>query len=276
MPGAVTPHSSLRPPLPMRPHPFGVFALPTAALAIAAVLAPAAAHAQKSANPYSSYGVPASDTTGWAFSGILEGRFRIESDTAVRHGGAASLRLEPDRRNRGGGALLQQAIRAEAYRGKRVRVRSWVRTEDVARATMSSSVYAAVDGSITSVRSYTNGIDAPIAGTSDWTLVERIVEVPANAEYMTVTFAFTQSMATVTSAGITPPRPAGGILWIDDVSIEVVGAEVPLSVNSASGKVAPCCPDTPAQVEAKRAWIATLAPALVNGGFEVRMAGKTR
>lgn len=234
-----------------------------------------AAQRSRPAKPFTYYGVPANDSAGWALTSVAEGRFQMNTDREVFHGGAASVRVEPQKNNRSGAAFLTQAVRAEPYRGRHVRVRRWVRTQDVVRAVASVGVHGEHEGSILVLREYSGGAGSDLTGTHDWTPVEHVVEVPANAEYITITFAHVATLATVTNGAIVPGRPAAGALWMDDVTLEAVGPDVPLSRNGVE-KVGTRFPDRPEELEAKRAWIATLPTTLVNGGVEHELKAKTK
>lgn len=234
----------------------------------------AAAQRSRPAKPFTYYGVPANDSAGWALTSVAEGRFQMTTDRAVFHGGAASVRVEPQKGN-GGAAFLTQAVRAEPYRGRHVRVRRWVRTQDIVRAVASVGVHGEHEGSIVLLRSYNDAPGADITGTRDWAAVEHVVEVPANAEYITITCSHIATLASVRDGALVQGRPASGVLWMDDVSLEVVGDDVPLSVNSLD-RIGTRYPDTPSELEAKRAWIAKLPTTLVNGGVEHELKAKTK
>jgi hypothetical protein len=244
-------------------------------LAASTMASDAAAQRSRPAKPYTSHGVPASDSAGWALTSVVDGRFQMNTDRAVFHGGAASVRVEPQRGNRSGAAFLTQALRAEPYRGKHVRVRRWVRTDDVVRAIASVGVYGEHAGSILILREYSDGPGADLRGTADWTPVEHVVEVPVNAEFITISFSHIATLATVADGAIVPGRPAAGVLWADDVTVEVVGADLPLSRNGVE-KPGTRYPDSAEELAAKREWIAKLPGTLVNGGFEVELKAKTK
>ena len=98
-----------------------------------------------------------------------------------------------------------------ALGGKRVRMSAWIRTAGVSeaggtwfRADMPNGAAAVIDN--TTFR-------APIRGTTDWTRVEIVLDIPATA----VMLAY---------GGI---LQGAGSLWIDDVQFEIVDPSVPVT-----------------------------------------------
>ena len=105
-------------------------------------------------------------------------------------------------------AILQQSIRADGYRGRRVRVTGWLRTAGDTTA-VQAALWMRVDGANGPLSS-DYMIDRPIVGTRDWAPYAVVLDVPHDA--LGVSFG----------AALT----GRGQLWLDDVALETVGREV--------------------------------------------------
>ena len=110
--------------------------------------------------------------------------------------------------------ILLQSIRADEYRGRRIRLTSWLRTagESPDTAMTEARLWMRVDGA--------NGplwsdymLDRPILGIRDWALYAVVLDVPRAAIGISFGVAMT----------------GRGQLWLDDVSFETVGKEVALT-----------------------------------------------
>ena len=115
-------------------------------------------------------------------------------------------------------AVMTQAIRAEMYRGERVRWSGWVRHTNVAAG--GGALWMRVDGA-TRALAFDNMSDRPILGTSDWHQVSIVLDVPNEA--VGITF------------GVMLTGP--GDLIADDLSLEVVGTDVLVTKPVALGPV---------------------------------------
>lgn len=107
------------------------------------------------------------------------------------------------------GTLMQQ-VSAKNYRGKRVRFQAMIKTRDVSQwaglwmsAERTGERHAAV---------IYNSQDRPIAGTTDWQLRRVTLDIP-------------EDVATLNFGVIDAGK---GQVWIDQLSVEEVGKEVPV------------------------------------------------
>jgi hypothetical protein len=107
----------------------------------------------------------------------------------------------------GFGTLMQEVL-PDDYRGKRVRLAAWVRTEAVTRW---CGLWMRVDGANKRVLAFDNMESRPIRGTAGWTRHEVVLDVAAEAELV----AFGVIL------------DGTGAAWIDEVTFEVVGTDVP-------------------------------------------------
>src|SRR4029078_4855111 len=110
--------------------------------------------------------------------------------------------------NQPGFVSITQSIRADAYRGRRVRWSGWVRPTGVGG--IGAGVWMRVDGP-GALLSFNNMSNRPILGSSGWTQASVVLDVPANA----IGIALGVLLA------------GAGDLVVDDFRLETVGPEVP-------------------------------------------------
>jgi hypothetical protein len=160
------------------------------------VLAPLAAHAQ----------VP----TGWQAVTDGSGEYTVSADVARRDGGQgyAGATIKANAVSPRGSAMLAQSIRADAYRGKRVRLTGFLKTIGVNEGT--AVLFMRVDGEGT-VQTSDFMENRPLMLTSDWARQEIVLDVPRNAVGFTYGFMLGGS----------------GQVWLDDVQLDVVSDDVP-------------------------------------------------
>lgn len=178
---------------------------------------------------------------GWS-QGTAAGAFRVGLDRAVFHGGSSSGHITARNASDGGFGVFTQAVKADAYRGKRIRYSAWVRTRDVTGT--GAGLWMRVDGD-GGVVALDNMMTRPLKGTTDWRLVSVVLDVPADA--IGIMYGMLLSSA--------------GEAWIDDASFEVVGPDVPTTVAASPQ------PDR-AKVDEQRQMYFRVPLAPVNLGFE--------
>lgn len=144
---------------------------------------------------------------GWQPITNVPAEYEIGTEPARRPGGrgwvAASVKFVG--REPAGAALLQQSIRAEDYRGRRVRLAGWMRTNADSYAQM----WMRVDGAgVTQTSDYM--LNRPLSGASDWQPYAIVLDVPRDAVGITFGVALT----------------GAGQVWLDDLSFETVATEV--------------------------------------------------
>jgi hypothetical protein len=161
----------------------------------AALFAPMAVYAQ----------VPA----GWQAVTDGSADYTVRTDGARRDGGQgfAGATIKANTVSPRGSAMLAQSIRADAYRGKRVRLSGYLKTIGVNEGT--AVLFMRVDGEgVVQTSDYMQ--DRPLMLTTDWSRQEIVLDVPRNAIGMTYGFLLSGS----------------GQAWLDDVQIEEVGNDV--------------------------------------------------
>jgi hypothetical protein len=148
---------------------------------------------------------------GWFMSGGASAEFEALIDRTEHATGAASARLRPRVAHPSGYGTLLQAIRAEGFRGKRLRMTAMVKGEGITgRGDLWLRVQAA----------YSPG-DGPglgggackLARSFAWKPCEIVFDVPEAGESIQL------------GIGLAGP----GTLWLDDVRLEEVSRDVPVT-----------------------------------------------
>jgi hypothetical protein len=154
---------------------------------------------------------------GWGRTGSNPGGYDFAIDTSQKHSGNASALIRPKPtavKDKFGGLI--QTIRPDNYRGKRIRLSGYLKTENVGEQT---SLWIRIDGPKMEMLDFSNMDDRPITGTTGWQKYELVVDVPDNAE--AVVFGAFQVGAT-------------GQSWIDDLKLETVSKDVTKTSNPIS------------------------------------------
>lgn len=103
--------------------------------------------------------------------------------------------------------MVLQSIRADAYRGRRIRLTGYVRTDSVDGA---AGLFARVDGrEVTRTSDYM--LNRALSGTQGWRRQMIVLDVPRDAVGITLGFYLT----------------GAGRIWVDDMALENVGRDVP-------------------------------------------------
>lgn len=192
------------------------FARRASVLAIAAALvAPGFARAQ----------VPA----GWQAVTDGSGDYTVSSDGSHRAGGQgfAGATIRANVESPRGSAMLAQSIRADQYRGKRIRLSGYLKTIGVNEGT--AVLFMRVDGDgVVQTSDYMQ--DRPLMLTTDWGKQELVLDVPRSAIGITYGFLLGGS----------------GQAWLDEVELEVVGNDV-----AVTGRPGGLYPTPPAGLSAR-------------------------
>lgn len=115
---------------------------------------------------------------GWSLGGTNAGEYAAGTCKAETLAGQASGALLSTGFNFVGGGVLSQSIDAGAYRGKRVRLTAYVKTDKVQSGT---GLWVKADGNGVTLREVDTR-KAPILGTTNWRSYEVTVDVPLNAD----------------------------------------------------------------------------------------------
>jgi beta-lactamase regulating signal transducer with metallopeptidase domain len=164
--------------------------------------------------------------SGWFLAGSKPANYQTGVDHAVVENGQPSAFLKSAVPTTDGFGTLMQSISANEYAGKRVRLRAWVRSQDVADW---AGVWMRVDKGSTSV-AFDNMQNRPIKGDQSWETCDVVLDVPQNA--------------TGISFGVLLSKT--GEVWMSDLTFEIVGNEVP-TTNLTPNQAAPP-PNRPANL----------------------------
>ena len=157
----------------------------------------------------------------WLIAGGARGHYEASLDRTVTYRGKASARLAPRVETPRGYGVLMQGIDATDYRGQRVRVTAALKHLD-ARGELWVRVQTASspsDGPGLSWGSY------PIRGTADWRVIELVVDVPRGGDSIGDSIGDSFADSIQVGAGLR----GRGTLWLDDVRVEAVAHDVPLT-----------------------------------------------
>jgi hypothetical protein len=149
---------------------------------------------------------PAPD--GWITAGSDPGDYEMRSDRDSHSGRGAGLLRGKDKAH--GFGTLMQIVSAEPYRGKRVRMRVWGKSRDIAGW---AGFWMRVDSATGDVTAFDNMQGRPLKGTTAWTRYEVVLDVAEDSKQI----AFGELLS------------GEGATWGDDYSFEVVGKDVPVT-----------------------------------------------
>jgi hypothetical protein len=144
---------------------------------------------------------------GWGKSGSDPGNYEIFVDTGTRRSGKASASIkakptfEKDRFT-----TLMQSVRADNFRGKRVRLAGYIKTENVGKY---AGMWMRVDGPDMKTLDFDNMTDRPVKGTTDWKRYEIVLDVGSDAQQIAFGVNLSES----------------GQVWADDLKLEIVGQD---------------------------------------------------
>ena len=152
---------------------------------------------------------------GWnLYSDSNANEYEVGLDSEVKHSGKASGYLSSTLSNPKGFGTLMQMMPPFRYQGKRVRLSGYIKTEQVADL---AGLWMRIDDAQGTPSNLDNIHTRPIRGTTDWQKYAVVLDVPANS----------------TNFALGVLLNGGGRVWIDDVQLEVVGADVPTTALTA-------------------------------------------
>jgi hypothetical protein len=143
---------------------------------------------------------------GWFKGGGNPADYETGVDSSVRHAGKASGFVKATAADPKTFATLMQIFRADDYRGKRLRLTGYLKTDSVGGW---AALWMRMDSETRTV-AFDNMEDRKIQGTSDWKKYEIVLDVPE--ESVNICFG-------ILLAG-------HGQAWVDDLQFEVVGTDV--------------------------------------------------
>ena len=156
-----------------------------------------------------SFSITASaQTGGWFKAGDHPNDYDMGTDNRAFTGGSSGY-IRNNKPDPQGFGTYMQMFEAGEYRGKRVRLSAYIQSENVENW---AGLWMRVDRERTPT-AFDNMQDRPIKGTHDWTHHAVVLDIDSNA--------------TAIAFGIL--LRGNGAVWIDDVTFEVVGEDVPVT-----------------------------------------------
>jgi hypothetical protein len=148
---------------------------------------------------------------GWFKAGSHPAEYDMGLDESVKRDGKSSATVKFTAQSANGFGTLMQMTQPGEYRGKRVRLSGYVKSDKV---TQWAGLWFRVDGpnqgATPTSLAFDNMQDRAIKGTTDWTRYEIVLDVPEAAQRL----AFGILLA------------GAGQVWMDDLRFEVVPATV--------------------------------------------------
>jgi hypothetical protein len=166
----------------------------------------------------------ASVPQGWFLAGTKPAEYEAGVDGDQLYQGHASAFLRSKTHTVDGFGTLMQSIRAEQYKGKRVRLSGLVKSQEVVSW---AGLWMRVDQGKNMV-AFDNMQDRPIKGTAGWQRYEVVLDVPPDS--------------TGIAFGIL--LDGAGQVWLSGAKFDVVGTDVP-STGAGGRKV----PDNPINLD---------------------------
>jgi len=145
---------------------------------------------------------------GWFLAGSNPSNYRTGVDGAAMRAGLPSAYLRSIANGNGFGTLMQ-SIGAANYAGKRVRLRGWVKSENVDDW---AGLWMRVDKGQELV-AFDNMQDRAIRGAQTWSSYDVVLDVPGDA----------------TSIHFGVLLTGAGQVWLNNVSLEVVDGSTPIT-----------------------------------------------
>jgi len=183
-------------------------------LGLVGVVAFTAAIGCSSATEPLKVGVP----SGWSPVGLNSASYTVGIDHRTVHGGSAALTITGTDTSRVRFSGVGQFLRADTYRGKRIRLRAWVQQQSIVGSDI--GLWMRIDGPGV-MQGFDNFSTRPLVGTAGWHAVEVILDVPDDA----IGVAFGVLMS------------GSGALFVDDMTFEVIPSTGP-TTNQLAGFVA--------------------------------------
>jgi hypothetical protein len=132
----------------------------------------------------------------------------LSRDETEKHAGKASGCVRSTADGADGFGTLTQWFRADGYRGKRLRMTAFVKTDGVEGQ---PGLWMRIDGKEKTGLAFDNMMGRPVKGTTDWKKYDVVLDVPEEAEE--IFFGFLVA--------------GKGRGWVDDIAFDEVDKDVP-------------------------------------------------
>jgi len=147
---------------------------------------------------------------GWLLGGSNPQDYTVGTDLSESVSGYASAYIKSASPKPVGFVTLMQNLKTNNYRSRRVRLTAYVKTKFVSGW---SAVWMRVDDINGKLLSFDDMRERPLRGTMEWSSVEIVLDVPTISDEI--------------SFGVL--LQGKGQVWIDNVSLNIVGNEVPVT-----------------------------------------------
>ncbi len=182
---------------------------------------PAESYAKQASNlDFEAAGADAADPVpGWKVRGSGPQSYSQRIAEGGAHGGRAFLEIKSTQQGTPSAFAALQDIAGGAYRGKRVRFRTYLKTEG-----LTDAAYVSMASISKFANQFASTLDQGSKGTTDWRPHEVVLDVPADAESLRIGVILR----------------GAGTLGVDDASLEVVDpARVRLTPKSEVSRTDP-------------------------------------
>ncbi|MCC7307478.1 MAG: hypothetical protein IT173_07925 [Acidobacteria bacterium] len=146
--------------------------------------------------------------TGWGKTGTEPKNYEMHLDTSVKRSGNSSAVIRSTASvTKDGFAAFIQSIKPDEFRGKRLRLSGYLKSEGVADW---GGLWLRIDAADPSIMlEFDNMENRPVKGTSDWKKYEIVLDVPSEAAEIVYGFLLSGK----------------GQVWADDIQLEEVGKD---------------------------------------------------
>ena len=146
---------------------------------------------------------------GWGKTGLEPQNYEMHLDTSVKRSGNASATMRSTASvTKEGFAAAIQSIRPDEFRGQRVRLSGYLKSEGVEEW---AGLWLRIDAEDPAfMLEFDNMDDRPVKGTSDWKKYEIVLDVPQEAAEIVFGFHLNGK----------------GQIWADDLQLEAVGKDI--------------------------------------------------
>lgn len=163
---------------------------------------------------------------GWYKAGNNPSGYEMGIDSSTFQSGHSSAYIKAINSQANQFGTLLQTINAENYLGKRLRLSSYIKSQDVAGF---GAMWMRVDGENNKQLELDNMYNREIKGNTDWTKYDIVLDVPSNSK--SITFGVLLS--------------GTGEVWFDNFKLDKVDNSVPLTITTKENKF----PDKPINLD---------------------------
>ncbi|MBE9101579.1 hypothetical protein [Vacuolonema iberomarrocanum] len=155
--------------------------------------------------------LPSAIPQGWQVTGTRTQDYDVRLDTTVINSGSATALIQSKSPQADGFVTLMQTFKAEDYRGQRLQLSGYLKTEAVETW---AGLWMRIDGAEGEILSFDNMQNRSITGTTEWTQYAVVLDAPIASDRIAFGFLLAGS----------------GRVWCDRLNLEPVSLEVPTTV----------------------------------------------